>query len=1472
MTRSNWFKVAIATGLAYAFSAQAANALPLVGVLGTLFTSLQATAIGGWLISTAVSFGASTLISKLFAKDVKEKGIRERMETGGDRPLSFIMGTYPTAGKLVYVNQVDDNIGDSGDNSYLVQVISLSELPVNALSSYVWINGEKCNIGTTANSIGFYDVAEYIHSSRSYCMIKFYDGTQTTPNTWLRAKFGDDPVKPWTVDMVGRGCAYVVVISRFSGKGYWAGIPQFKFVLQGIPLYDPRKDSSVGGSGSHRWATRSTWEYSANPKVMQYNIIRGNTYAGEWVWGGQTTSAYRLPLSYWTAAMDVCDENVTLAAGGTINRYEAGCEVTVDMQPLDVVKELDKCCAGFTTEYGGQYRTWCGQPGLSVMSFTDDDLIITEEQTDDLFKPLQETFNGARSTYIEPDEGWVSKDAAPRSNSAFVTEDGGYQLIADIDLPFVSEHNQVQRLALAAVNDSRRQRTHVVQMPPVAFQLEPFDVVTWTSTRNGYTNKKFMVVSIDDLPNCNQVVALREVDSTDYDWDTEYELPKTTGPLTQIKPGALALDFTAEADQVDSASGKDRPAIKVLWDWAIEDIDLSSIKYQIRRTGTTKVISAGTISAPDDEDNRTLAPSVLRFGVSYQIRLYAVPFRRGRDSAWTSWKTVVCTTLDVPTAPTLTRISDLADDGTLDFFVGIAWTAVSADVKYIVRIVSDGNTTKRVVDGTYYRIPATSGKTYVVSVATFGNDRSVGDYSSTASITVTKKNTAPTAPTSLTATGQNKRVKLTWNKSPDADFLRAIVYRSTTNNFTTASEVRRASATGVIDDDLANDTTYYYWVTFEDRSENESSKFPTSNTGGRSATTVYITGGDTDPNPPNVPTSISVTNLAADLDDDGTLDASLAVDWAAGAVDSTHPAATGYEYQIYRSASLGGSYTYWRTRSSGDESAYFEANATKYHKVRVRARSFAGVWSSWSSLSSTGVKPSVKTNTVATVTGVTAIARPKTNLVKWTRPTASDHDYCKIWRYAGASSTPGSATLIGSTKADRYIDSDDTLTQGTTYWYYVTAVDRSGNESASKSTGDSCSFKNVNYADTDETEPQDLQDTPVLAQAAKDVDGDGTVDIAGICTWDANSSQTTNVIVACQVSIYEAGALFDTRTTALRSVTFKAKVGKSYFTRIRTIGFNGVLSSGYKQSNTLTPTKKGNDVDTVTGVSAVARPKGILVKWTLPTAADHSHCNVWRYKGASTAPSSATFIAAIKGNRFVDLDQTLEDDAKYWYYVTAVDRSDNESASKSTGASVVFRAVITTDLAKSSISASSIITIKAGTYLQKPSLNWTSGILTKTDVLYLPANPGSTSDPNNKGVAIKNLNPAPVIIIGRVVASVTATSGKIAAQSSLSASFDVQLQARKLISGSSFTAWANVGNSYSASMGTMENNKQAKSFSLVATVADLNLPASGEVGGTYYYRMKVTVNHTRGGLGTTDFNAFKLAFSTSTIKMFWTTR
>lgn len=622
----------------------AAHAAPVVALVSAIATAIGSLgAFGQAIFGLVLKVGAS-LLAKAMQKEPEPVGVRGQIQVGGDNPLSFIVGTYATTGQLEYVG----TWGKSGKtpNAYLTQVISLSDLPVNGLVD-LFVNGEKVTIDYDDTSYGDwgFPVKEYADGSDNALWVKFYDGTQTAADPLLLAEFGDHEERPWTAEMIGRGVAYAVVTGQFR-RDRLTGPPRCTFGIEGIKLYDPRKDTTAGGSGPHRWGDRSTYEWSDNPKVIQYNVMRGIHYGGEWVYGGQGMRAFQLPVSSWFAAMNECDRLVPKKAGGTEKNFRCGFEVKGDLEPIELCQKLDRASNGKTAENGGIYKTVCGNPGMPVYYFTDENLIVTEAQTFNPFPGLEKTYNGAHASYPEPEEAWAAKDAPPRYRADLEEEDDGRRLIANLTYEAVPYQRQVQRLMRAALEANRRFRSHQGVFTPAAKLLEPLDVIAWTSARNGYDNKRFQLGAIDDLNNVNQSAAFSELDPSDYDWSTDYELPTSNGPIGRVKPQPQVLTgFGVFPDTVKDANGNDRrPAILLTWPWNADDVAIRAIAFRVRRQDNQETVFAGRFDQPED-GQVLLAPFSLVGNEDYEVRAKFITNSNTELFAWSSWLPV--TTPDV---------------------------------------------------------------------------------------------------------------------------------------------------------------------------------------------------------------------------------------------------------------------------------------------------------------------------------------------------------------------------------------------------------------------------------------------------------------------------------------------------------------------------------------------------------------------------------------------------------------------------------------------------------------------------------------------------------------------------------------------------------------------------------------------------------------------------------------------------------
>ncbi|WP_287994587.1 phage tail protein [Acidiphilium sp.] len=634
------------------FVAEPAAAMPAIGVaISAAFASVgvavTAAAVNAFLIRTLISVGLSLLSQALNKpKSPAASGVKIDGTTAGeDTPMRFVVGRRMVGGHLEYHNSYGQ-IGKT-PNAYYVMVFSVSDVPGVALRR-VRINDEFVTLGAEVPGLGFPIVEKRDGDGSDHGYIKFYDGTQTTADPHLVDKFASDPDQPWTSNHILSGVAYVVLTMRYN-REIWQGPPSVRFELDGIPLYDPRLDSTVGGSGAHRWDDPSTWSTTENLAVIAYNLMRGIPLPGGNIYGGEVAAA-DLPLANAVAGMNVCDVNLSSFVGGVVRsrkQYAGGLEISVDEEPAIYIEELLKAGLGQVSELGGVFRTRWGAPDEAVMAITDEDISVSNPQEFDPFPGLEATFNAIRITHPNVDTAWEPAQTPALYNAAWEAEDGNRRLPIQIDVAACFDHAQAQQLQAAYIKDERRFRQHQIVLPPEAQILEPLDTIAWTSQRNGYSNKLFEVVSTRYMPKTMMVaLTLRERDPSDYDWDTELELPSAPNFLpTPRAPRAIAdADWSLTGTSVQDASGvARRPALLFQWDAEVVE-DAPQIEYEIQLNATSAPMNFGVVSARIG--SFIVVEGVLPATV-YRARIR--PFLNA-PSEWSSWLTA--TTPDV-------RLSDL---------------------------------------------------------------------------------------------------------------------------------------------------------------------------------------------------------------------------------------------------------------------------------------------------------------------------------------------------------------------------------------------------------------------------------------------------------------------------------------------------------------------------------------------------------------------------------------------------------------------------------------------------------------------------------------------------------------------------------------------------------------------------------------------------------------------------------------------
>lgn len=355
----------------------------------------------------------------------------------------------------------------------------------------------------------------------------------------------------------------------------------------------------------------------------------------QWFYGLQGLTAARLPAAHWISQIEKCRSTIA-GENGNEPLYRSAGEITVDSEIGAAFDAILTTCAGRMSEVGGVFKIYVGAPDEPVASFTDEDIVSLAPQTFTPFFGLSNTVNGVIATYPSPDEGYVMRSTPPLYNPEYEVQDGNRRLPVSVALDFVPFPAQAQRLLAGELAAARRARRHTHTLPARYRKLEPGDVVAWESVRNGYEGKWFRVDGVIDLPNCDLIVDLTEVDPTDHgNWQhsTDYT-PQGGAPVLPVRPLAQQIaGWSVEAAKIPGGEGvSPLPAILVRWNGARADV--VAVRVQVRLFGDDFLIFDGRF-----EDVRAamgLVSQSLVGATEYEVRGKYVP-GTPRQTEWTDW-------------------------------------------------------------------------------------------------------------------------------------------------------------------------------------------------------------------------------------------------------------------------------------------------------------------------------------------------------------------------------------------------------------------------------------------------------------------------------------------------------------------------------------------------------------------------------------------------------------------------------------------------------------------------------------------------------------------------------------------------------------------------------------------------------------------------------------------------------------------
>jgi hypothetical protein len=330
--------------------------------------------------------------------------------------------------------------------------------------------------------------------------------------------------------------------SPFAG-----GLPQqVMFIGEGMPVYDPRRDSTVpGGSGAHRVNDQSTWQYHDGSTVLGSNLaLMALAWRLGWRINGVVSCGLgnpvsRLDLAAFAAAANVCDELVTLAGGGTQRRYHGGGLISDDADKQAIEQAFSDCVGGWWDDGRGALGLFVSVNDLAgaVVSLNDDDILSPVKW--DPFPDLAETWNVVRG--LNPEPALPANFQPTEYPEVRIPSLDGIDRVLQLNLAFIQDKRTPQRLAKQALQRAQYPALFSATFGTRGWLAKKGRVVELSFAKLGFVEKLFRVV--DRTKNVDGTVnlTLREENAAIYAWAAEESPPVV--PATPITYNAVNNPF-----------------------------------------------------------------------------------------------------------------------------------------------------------------------------------------------------------------------------------------------------------------------------------------------------------------------------------------------------------------------------------------------------------------------------------------------------------------------------------------------------------------------------------------------------------------------------------------------------------------------------------------------------------------------------------------------------------------------------------------------------------------------------------------------------------------------------------------------------------------------------------------------------------------------------------------------------------------
>lgn len=667
---------------------------PKTLITAAVMAFINPVAAFSYLTSVAIYAAASAALSALspvpempnlggYGDYVSESQGRTQMIKQPAQPRRVAYGKVRVSGVLSYISTTDKD-------SVLHLVISMVTHEIN---SFVSFRIDEDTLTMQGNQASAPD--RFKDGSKFLVEINEHTGANDQQaDTRLTQR-----AKEWTTDHRLRGIAYMYAQVKFNTDAFPNGLPNISAVIEGKKVFDPRDSSTA---------------YSNNAALCIRDYLTDTRY-------GLSCSADEIDDTSFIAAANVCDEDVTLAAGGTQKRYTMNGTFQTNGAPKKIIENMLSSCGGILTYTNGKFRLLVAEYRTPAITLTQDDfhgpiqLAATQSQ--------MENYNSIKGVYSPEANGFIATDYPPITSSTFVSEDNGETRYLDYDLPYTTNSPRAQRLAKIILYRNRQQVVLQCQLSMKGFNLAVGDTCYVTLPRYGFSSKVFEVaewnIAVVGGQDLGVDVTLRETNSAVYDWNADeqdFQEDNSTLPDPFVIP---APDVTA----TDIVQTFQQGAITTLQiNVSSTSVYANQFEVEARKVGDTTFTALGTqkgniYELVNVEDNAT-----------YEIRARSISTFQTRSPFTTIQHTIAGKGTTLPSNVT---------DFTLDYLGSnalLTWTPVTdQDLShYVIRhqgVTSGGDFSSGITlaqkvsrPANSVIVPALEGTYFCVAVDKYGNN------------------------------------------------------------------------------------------------------------------------------------------------------------------------------------------------------------------------------------------------------------------------------------------------------------------------------------------------------------------------------------------------------------------------------------------------------------------------------------------------------------------------------------------------------------------------------------------------------------------------------------------------------------------------------------------------------------------------------------------------------------------------------